>query len=216
MAKHLRILTLNTISHVGLKRLPAERYEVGSKVERPGCDPGALAGHARDGDCRQRAGRSGAPARAPTTFPCREDERARRAGVQRAGRERQRGQGTGDRRHADGARATSLPALRFVDGLRGGDAELDKLVEDGKKHFAGIELPHRTLGIIGLGKIGSLVADAAIKLGMNVLGYDPRDHGRCGLEPAVAGEEGAQHRGSAEEQRFRHAARAAAATRRAI
>jgi D-3-phosphoglycerate dehydrogenase len=47
------------------------------------------------------------------------------------------------------------------------------MVEDGKKKFAGIELPRQTLGVIGLGKIGSLVADAAIKLGMNVLGYDP-------------------------------------------
>jgi len=47
------------------------------------------------------------------------------------------------------------------------------VVEDNKKHFAGIELPERTLGILGLGRIGSLVADAAIKLGMQVLGYDP-------------------------------------------
>jgi len=66
-----------------------------------------------------------------------------------------------------------LPAARFVDGLSGDDKTLHKLVEDGKKQFAGIELPGRTLGVIGLGKIGSLVADAAIKLGMDVLGYDP-------------------------------------------
>ena len=51
--------------------------------------------------------------------------------------------------------------------------ELNKQVEDGKKHFAGHELPRHTLGILGLGKVGSLVADAAIQLGMNVLGYDP-------------------------------------------
>jgi D-3-phosphoglycerate dehydrogenase len=66
-----------------------------------------------------------------------------------------------------------IPAVRFVDGLRGTDEELARLVEDNKKHYAGMELPHRTLGVIGLGRIGSLVADAAIKLGMNVLGYDP-------------------------------------------
>jgi D-3-phosphoglycerate dehydrogenase len=66
-----------------------------------------------------------------------------------------------------------VPALRFVDGLQGDDKTLHKLVEDGKKHFAGVELPGHTLGVIGLGKVGSLVADAAIKLGMNVLGYDP-------------------------------------------
>ena len=68
---------------------------------------------------------------------------------------------------------------------------------------------------IGLGKVGSLVADAAIKLGMNVLGYDPRHHRRRGVEPAVAGQEGAQRRGGAQERRLRHAARAAASTRRA-
>jgi D-3-phosphoglycerate dehydrogenase / 2-oxoglutarate reductase len=53
------------------------------------------------------------------------------------------------------------------------DDTLSKHVEAEKKQFAGIELPQQTLGVIGLGKIGSLVADAAIKLGMNVLGYDP-------------------------------------------
>ena len=65
------------------------------------------------------------------------------------------------------------PALRFVDGLDVNSPELDKTVEDGKKAFAGYELAGQTLGIIGLGKIGCMVADAAIKLGMNVLGFDP-------------------------------------------
>jgi D-3-phosphoglycerate dehydrogenase len=46
-------------------------------------------------------------------------------------------------------------------------------VEEGKKQFAGVELPNRTLGIIGLGAVGSLVADTAIKLGMKVIGFDP-------------------------------------------
>ena len=52
-------------------------------------------------------------------------------------------------------------------------AELSKLVEAEKKNFKGIELKGKTLGIIGLGAIGAQVADAAIQLGMNVLGYDP-------------------------------------------
>jgi D-3-phosphoglycerate dehydrogenase len=60
-----------------------------------------------------------------------------------------------------------------VGGLDAASAELDKAVEEGKKAFAGFELAGQTLGVIGLGKIGSLVADAAIHLGMNVLGYDP-------------------------------------------
>ncbi len=66
-------------------------------------------------------------------------------------------------------------AVRFVDGLpkMDDDAALAKIVEDGKKDYAGSELQHHTLGIIGLGKIGSLIAEAAIGLGMNVLGYDP-------------------------------------------
>ena len=65
------------------------------------------------------------------------------------------------------------PALRFVAALDPATADLDKAVEDGKKAFAGYELAGQTLGVIGLGKIGCLVADAAIKLGMNVLGFDP-------------------------------------------
>jgi D-3-phosphoglycerate dehydrogenase len=70
--------------------------------------------------------------------------------------------------------ARHLPAaLRFVDGLDPASPDLDRTVEDGKKAFAGFELAGHTLGVIGLGKIGCLVADAAIKLGMHVLGHDP-------------------------------------------
>jgi D-3-phosphoglycerate dehydrogenase len=66
-----------------------------------------------------------------------------------------------------------FPALNFVGGLQGDDESLHKQVEAGKKHFVGHELPGRTLGVVGLGAIGSLVADAAIRLGMNVIGFDP-------------------------------------------
>ena len=52
-------------------------------------------------------------------------------------------------------------------------ADLEKTIEYGKKAIAGTELHGQTLGIVGLGKVGCLVADAAIKLGMQVLGYDP-------------------------------------------
>jgi D-3-phosphoglycerate dehydrogenase len=65
-----------------------------------------------------------------------------------------------------------VPAAAYVAGLAA-SADFDKRVEDGKKQFAGFELPGRTLGVIGLGAIGGLVADTAIKLGMQVLGYDP-------------------------------------------
>src|SRR5436190_24267954 len=66
-----------------------------------------------------------------------------------------------------------VPAVRFVGSLNCDDETLAKRVEAEKKQFSGFELPRHTLGVIGLGKVGSLVADAAIKLGMNVLGYDP-------------------------------------------
>src|SRR3979490_2853471 len=66
-----------------------------------------------------------------------------------------------------------VPAARFVGSLNCDDETLARRVEAEKKQFAGIELPQQTRGVIGLGKIGSLVADAAIKLGMSVLGYDP-------------------------------------------
>jgi D-3-phosphoglycerate dehydrogenase len=64
-------------------------------------------------------------------------------------------------------------ALKFVETLSGNDEALHRATEAGKKAFAGIELPGRTLGVIGLGAIGSLVAEAGIKLGMNVIGFDP-------------------------------------------
>lgn len=51
--------------------------------------------------------------------------------------------------------------------------ELKRAVESGKKQYAGFELPGRTIGIIGLGSIGRLVANACIDLGMKVIGYDP-------------------------------------------
>ncbi len=51
--------------------------------------------------------------------------------------------------------------------------DVAKQVEKGKSNFAGIEIKGKTLGIIGLGAIGILVANAAIRLGMDVIGYDP-------------------------------------------
>jgi D-3-phosphoglycerate dehydrogenase / 2-oxoglutarate reductase len=64
-------------------------------------------------------------------------------------------------------------ALRYLDGINPDDSELERRIEAGKKAFAGYELAGRTLGVVGLGKVGCLVADVAIKLGMHVIGYDP-------------------------------------------
>ena len=53
------------------------------------------------------------------------------------------------------------------------EAELNKLLESQKKQFKGSELVGKTLGVVGLGAIGSLVAEMALTLGMDVVGYDP-------------------------------------------
>lgn len=68
-----------------------------------------------------------------------------------------------------------LPGMSYVSELRGmtDNAEMSKLLEAEKKRFAGSELAGKTLGVVGLGAIGSLVAGMAIDLGMTVLGYDP-------------------------------------------
>jgi D-3-phosphoglycerate dehydrogenase len=65
--------------------------------------------------------------------------------------------------------------IQYVRSLAGitDEAELDRLVEAEKKRFAGNELQGRSLGVVGLGAIGSLVARAALDLGMDVLGFDP-------------------------------------------
>ncbi len=166
-----RILTLNSIAAAGLERFPVDRYQVGSGVAAP--DAILVRSHdmhKMDIPASVMAiGRAGA---GTNNIP--------------VDRMNERGAPVFN---APGANANAvkeliiaalliaarnlLPAVRFVDGLKGDDQALHKLVEDGKKQFAGMELPGRTLGVIGLGKIGSLVADAAIKLGMNVLGYDP-------------------------------------------
>jgi len=65
-------------------------------------------------------------------------------------------------------------AWDYARSLEGDDAALSKQVEAGKKDFVGFELPGRTLGVIGLGAIGVLVANTAAKLGMKVIGYDPQ------------------------------------------
>lgn len=65
-----------------------------------------------------------------------------------------------------------IPAYQWAQSLAGTE-DIAKQVEKGKSNFAGPEIKGKTLGIIGLGAIGVLVANAAIDLGMNVIGYDP-------------------------------------------
>ncbi len=66
-----------------------------------------------------------------------------------------------------------IAANKWTDTLSGKGAEIAGLAEKGKKNFIGQEVKGKTLGVIGLGAIGAMVANTAIELGMNVIGYDP-------------------------------------------
>lgn len=66
-----------------------------------------------------------------------------------------------------------IPAIEWAKTLKGSGKEISKLVEKGKGAFAGPEILGKKLGVIGLGAIGVLVANAAQKLGMQVYGFDP-------------------------------------------
>ena len=171
MTNTFQILTLNNIAQVGLKRLPADSYKVGNQIR----NPDAILVRSHDMHTMEIAPRVKAIARAGAGTNNIPVKQMSTRGVPVF--------------NAPGANANAvkelviagmmiaarnlLPATRFVSALSGDDDIINKQVEDGKKQFAGIELPQHTLGVIGLGKVGSLVADAAIKLGMNVLGYDP-------------------------------------------
>jgi D-3-phosphoglycerate dehydrogenase / 2-oxoglutarate reductase len=170
-APRFRVLVLNQISANGLKRLPAEIYTTGKDL----ADPDAILVRSADmhgADVAQSVKAIGRAGAGTNNIPVKAMS-ARGVPVF----------------NAPGANANAVkelvlagmliaarnlaPAHRFVEQLDPAAVDLDKVVEDGKKSFAGYELAGQTLGIIGLGKIGCLVADAAIKLGMNVLGYDP-------------------------------------------
>ena len=66
-----------------------------------------------------------------------------------------------------------IPAIEWAKTLKGNGAEVGKMVEKGKSAFAGPEISGKKIGVIGLGAIGVLVANAANHLGMQVYGYDP-------------------------------------------
>ena len=171
MASRFDILVLNQISPNGLKRLPEERYNIGKDAAHPAAVlvrsadmhgmtiPASVQAIARAG-----AGTNNIPVKAMSErgVPVFNAPGANANAVKELVL-------TGML-----LAARNLPAaLRFVSSLDPAMSDMDRAVEDGKKAFAGFELAGHTLGVIGLGKVGCLVADAAIKLGMNVLGYDP-------------------------------------------
>jgi len=166
-----KVLTLNNISVVGLERLPRDKYEIASEIQNP--DAILLRSfkmHDMDiPESLQCVGRAG-------------------AGVNNIPVDKLGGMGI-PVFNAPGANANAVKELvvagmllgsrnicqawDYTKNLEGDDSELNKLVEQGKKQYAGFELAGKTLGVVGLGAIGRQVANAAESLGMKVIGFDP-------------------------------------------
>ncbi|HVO45478.1 MAG TPA: phosphoglycerate dehydrogenase [Steroidobacteraceae bacterium] len=167
-----RIQTLNNISARGLERLPRDRYEIAADLD----NPDAILVRSADmhsmpiADSVRAVGRAGAGV---NNIPV---AQLSRRGIPVF--------------NSPGANANAVKELvlaglligarnicsawSFARGLSGDDHAIDTAVEQGKKKFVGIELPGRTLGVVGLGAIGVEVANSALALGMKVLGYDPQ------------------------------------------
>jgi D-3-phosphoglycerate dehydrogenase / 2-oxoglutarate reductase len=165
------VLALNQISHEGLSRLPHTHYTVSTHVESP--DAILVRSHnmhEMEVSMSVKAiGRAGA---GTNNIPVTEMSKRGVPVFNAPGANANAVKELVLTAMLMGARNV-IPAARFVDGLSKDAKDFEARVEDGKKQFAGVELPGRTLGIVGLGAIGSLVADTAIKLGMKVLGFDP-------------------------------------------
>ncbi|WP_440995932.1 phosphoglycerate dehydrogenase [Arhodomonas sp. SL1] len=166
-----KILTLDNISVKGLDRLPREAYEVSSEIQHP--DGIMLRSHKMHGmelpETLKAVARAGAGV---NNVPV---EALSHRGIPVF--------------NTPGANANAVkelvltgmlmaarnvgPAWDFARALDGDDAEINRQAEAGKKQFVGCELPGRTLGVVGLGAIGVLVANAARSLGMKVIAYDP-------------------------------------------
>ena len=166
-----KVRTLNSIAVTGLDRLPRDRYEVASELAQPDAIllrsfkmhdmtlPESLLAVGRAGAGTNnipvaKLSKVGVPVFNTPGANANAVKELVIAGLLMAAR--------------------NLPqALDYVRTLKSSGDELDKAVESGKKQFVGFELPKRTLGVVGLGAIGVEVANAALKLGMNVIGYDP-------------------------------------------
>jgi D-3-phosphoglycerate dehydrogenase / 2-oxoglutarate reductase len=167
-----RILVMNTLSARGLERLPRDRFEVGAQISAPDAilvrsadlnglelPPSVLA-----------VGRAGAGV---NNIPV--------AALSRRGVPVFNAPGANANAVKELVLAGLLLAARnlcsawsFARALTGDDEAIEAAVERGKKNFVGFELPGRTLAVVGLGAVGVQVANAALALGMRVLGYDPQ------------------------------------------
>ena len=168
-----RIKTFNAISELGLRRFPAERYDVGA--EKTNAEAIMLRSHklsVEELNAELKAvGRAGAGVNNVPVEEC------TKRGVAVF--------------NSPGANANAvkelvlcglllssrgiIPGINFARSQNNINdySELSKLMEAEKKRFKGNEIAGKTLGVVGLGAIGSMVADMAIKLGMQVQGYDP-------------------------------------------
>jgi len=166
-----KVLTLNNISAEGLNRLPRDLYEVASEIGHP--DAIMLRSfkmHDYDlPDTVRIVGRAG-------------------AGVNNIPLDKMSARGI-PVLNAPGANANAVKELviagmllaarnitgawQYTQNLTETGGDLKKAVEAGKKQYVGFELPGKTLGVVGLGAIGVEVANAALALGMRVIGFDP-------------------------------------------
>jgi D-3-phosphoglycerate dehydrogenase len=167
-----KVLTLNDIAVEGLRHLPRERFEVASEIAHP--DAILLRSYdMHDMDIPETVAAIGRAGAGTNNIPV--DAMSQR-GIPVF--------------NAPGANANAVKELAIAGLLIAarnicdarehvktlkltGDA-LEKAVEASKKQFVGFELPGKTLGVIGLGSIGVEVANAALALGMNVIGFDPK------------------------------------------
>jgi D-3-phosphoglycerate dehydrogenase len=168
--KMYNILTLNNISEEGITRLPGDKYAVSDDAQDPA---GILVRSFKMHDMKLGASLE-AVARAG-------------AGVNNIPIDKMSDRGI-PVFNAPGANANAVKELviggmllaarnlaqawAYTQQLEGEGDVLSKAVEAGKKKFVGYELPGRTLGVVGLGAIGVRVANAALDLGMNVVGFD--------------------------------------------
>jgi D-3-phosphoglycerate dehydrogenase len=166
-----KVLTLNNIAVAGLRRLPRERFEVASEIAHP--DAILLRSqNMHDMDIAETVAAIGRAGAGTNNIPI-DAMSARGVPVF----------------NAPGANANAVKELviaailigarnlcrasEYVGGLTESGDALNKVVEAGKKQFVGSELPGKALGVIGLGAIGVEVANAALALGMKVVGFDP-------------------------------------------
>ncbi len=168
-----KIKTYNTISIKGLSRFGRDKYEVASDIGTP--DAYILRSHKLQGEPLPASVKAVARAGAGTNnVPVAEYTKLGVVVFNSPGANANAVKELVLTGMLLGSRGI-LPGMAYVNGLTHmTDAdEMSKLLEKEKSNFAGFELQGKTLGIVGLGAIGSMIADAALALGMNVVGFDP-------------------------------------------